>query len=137
MHYAAIKIVRKVLNSNLIIDFQGRVLHPVQNRVVSVRECARSQGFLDSYRFFGTITDKHRQVGNAVPPPLAAAIGHEIRKCIRDMDNTLKSLEPKPTNNCSAEATTSKSIDNNFNESFNGNHNESDKNVTKTYLMSR
>ncbi|KAG5332075.1 DNMT1 methyltransferase, partial [Acromyrmex charruanus] len=115
------------------IDFQGRVLHPVQNRVVSVRECARSQGFLDSYRFFGTITDKHRQVGNAVPPPLAAAIGHEIRKCIRDI---ALNTEPKPMNNCSAEATTSKSVDNNFNESFDGNNNDGE-NVTKTYLMSR
>lgn len=66
------------------INFQGRVLHPVQNRVVSVRECARSQGFPDSFRFYGTILDKHRQVGNAVPPPLGAAIGQEIRKCIRD-----------------------------------------------------
>ena len=41
---------------------QGRVLHPEQHRVVSVRECARSQGFPDTYRFFGTILDKHRQV---------------------------------------------------------------------------
>ncbi|XP_076670133.1 DNA methyltransferase 1a [Andrena cerasifolii] len=63
---------------------QGRVLHPVQTRVVSVRECARSQGFPDSFLFYGTILDKHRQVGNAVPPSLAAAVGHEIRKCIRN-----------------------------------------------------
>uniref|UniRef100_A0A6Q2Z553 DNA (cytosine-5)-methyltransferase n=1 Tax=Esox lucius TaxID=8010 RepID=A0A6Q2Z553_ESOLU len=41
---------------------QGRVLHPEQHRVVSVRECARSQGFPDTYRFFGNILDKHRQV---------------------------------------------------------------------------
>lgn len=52
--------------------------------MVSVRECARSQGFPDSFRFYGTILDKHRQVGNAVPPPLAAAVGHEIKKCIRN-----------------------------------------------------
>lgn len=61
---------------------QGRVLHPVQNRVVSVRECARSQGFPDKYRFYGNILDKHRQVGNAVPPPMGAAIGKEIRKAL-------------------------------------------------------
>lgn len=61
---------------------QGRVLHPEQTRVVSVRECARSQGFPDNFRFYGNIQDKHRQVGNAVPPPLAAAIGMEIRKSI-------------------------------------------------------
>ncbi|KAK0063574.1 DNA (cytosine-5)-methyltransferase 1 [Biomphalaria pfeifferi] len=61
---------------------QGRVLHPEQHRVVSVRECARSQGFPDTYRFFGNILDKHRQVGNAVPPPLGRAIGLEIKKCL-------------------------------------------------------
>lgn len=64
------------------VAFQGRVLHPTQTRVVSVRECARSQGFRDTFRFYGTVLDKHRQVGNAVPPPLGAAIGHEIRKCV-------------------------------------------------------
>nr|6X9I_A Chain A, DNA (cytosine-5)-methyltransferase 1 [Homo sapiens]6X9J_A Chain A, DNA (cytosine-5)-methyltransferase 1 [Homo sapiens]6X9K_A Chain A, DNA (cytosine-5)-methyltransferase 1 [Homo sapiens]7SFC_A Chain A, DNA (cytosine-5)-methyltransferase 1 [Homo sapiens]7SFD_A Chain A, DNA (cytosine-5)-methyltransferase 1 [Homo sapiens]7SFE_A Chain A, DNA (cytosine-5)-methyltransferase 1 [Homo sapiens]7SFF_A Chain A, DNA (cytosine-5)-methyltransferase 1 [Homo sapiens]7SFG_A Chain A, DNA (cytosine-5 len=61
---------------------QGRVLHPEQHRVVSVRECARSQGFPDTYRLFGNILDKHRQVGNAVPPPLAKAIGLEIKLCM-------------------------------------------------------
>uniref|UniRef100_A0A8C7CI06 DNA (cytosine-5)-methyltransferase n=1 Tax=Oncorhynchus kisutch TaxID=8019 RepID=A0A8C7CI06_ONCKI len=61
---------------------QGRVLHPEQHRVVSVRECARSQGFPDTYRFFGNVLDKHRQVGNAVPPPLSRAIGLEIKKCV-------------------------------------------------------
>uniref|UniRef100_A0A7N6AUH6 DNA (cytosine-5)-methyltransferase n=1 Tax=Anabas testudineus TaxID=64144 RepID=A0A7N6AUH6_ANATE len=61
---------------------QGRVLHAEQHRVVSVRECARSQGFPDTYRFFGNILDKHRQVGNAVPPPLSRAIGMEIKKCV-------------------------------------------------------
>ncbi|XP_049873328.1 DNA (cytosine-5)-methyltransferase PliMCI-like isoform X2 [Pectinophora gossypiella] len=59
---------------------QGRVLHPEQNRVVSVRECARSQGFRDTYIFAGSIQDKHRQIGNAVPPPLGAALGREIKK---------------------------------------------------------
>ena len=48
---------------SFISDSQGRVLHPEQHRVVSVRECARSQGFPDTYRFFGTILDRHRQVG--------------------------------------------------------------------------
>uniref|UniRef100_A0A803TQR8 DNA (cytosine-5)-methyltransferase n=1 Tax=Anolis carolinensis TaxID=28377 RepID=A0A803TQR8_ANOCA len=41
---------------------QGRVLHPEQHRVVSVRECARSQGFPDTYRLFGNVLDKHRQI---------------------------------------------------------------------------
>ena len=41
---------------------QGRVLHPEQHRLVSVRECARSQGFPDTYKSFGTVLEKHRQV---------------------------------------------------------------------------
>ena len=32
---------------------------------MSVRECARSQGFPDTYRLFGNILDKHRQVSGA------------------------------------------------------------------------
>ncbi|CAK1580129.1 unnamed protein product [Parnassius mnemosyne] len=61
---------------------QGRVLHPEQHRVVSVRECARSQGFRDAYVFAGSVQDKHRQIGNAVPPPLGAALGREIKKAL-------------------------------------------------------
>ncbi|BES95266.1 Cytosine-specific methyltransferase [Nesidiocoris tenuis] len=71
---------------------QGRVLHPVQDRVVSVRECARSQGFPDKFRFYGTILDKHRQVGNAVPPPMGKAIGLEIRKSISLVENRSKNV---------------------------------------------
>ncbi|KAL2747796.1 DNA (cytosine-5)-methyltransferase PliMCI isoform X1 [Vespula maculifrons] len=71
---------------------QGRVLHPEQTRVVSVKECARSQGFPDSFRFYGNILDKHRQVGNAVPPPLGTAIGQEIRKCLKNEDIIIQSL---------------------------------------------
>jgi len=59
---------------------QGQVLHPTQDRLLSVREYARSQGFSDSHKFFGTIRDRHREIGNAVPPPLGKVIGLEIRK---------------------------------------------------------
>jgi len=61
---------------------QGQVLHPEQNRILSVRELARSQGFPDSYKFAGTIGDRHREIGNAVPPPLGRALGLEIRKAM-------------------------------------------------------
>ncbi|XP_047100302.1 DNA (cytosine-5)-methyltransferase 1-like [Schistocerca piceifrons] len=61
---------------------QGRVLHPKQSRIMSVREFARVQGFPDSFIFCGSIADKYRQVGNAVPPPMSAAVGYEIAKCL-------------------------------------------------------
>uniref|UniRef100_A0A8C1QZG8 DNA (cytosine-5)-methyltransferase n=1 Tax=Cyprinus carpio TaxID=7962 RepID=A0A8C1QZG8_CYPCA len=80
---------------------QGRVLHPEQHRVVSVRECARSQGFPDTYRFFGNVLDKHRQVGNAVPPPLSKAIGLEIKKCVQGkMENATEPVKQEKMEAC-------------------------------------
>jgi hypothetical protein len=78
-----------ILQWFIVVLCQGRVLHPEQHRVVSVRECARSQGFPDTYKFFGSILDKHRQVGNAVPPPMARAIGSEMKKAILEKNKTL------------------------------------------------
>ena len=40
------------------------------------------QGFPDSYKFAGNIQHKHRQIGNAVPPPLAYALGRKLREAI-------------------------------------------------------
>ena len=57
---------------------QGRVLHPEEDRIISVRESARVQGFPDWAKFVGRILDKYRQTGNAVPPPLPKAIGLSI-----------------------------------------------------------
>lgn len=60
---------------------QGSVIHPTQKRVVTVRECARVQGFPDTFKFHSIkndIKDMHRQIGNAVPPPLADAIGRSL-----------------------------------------------------------
>ena len=39
-----------------------------------------TQGFPDSYKFSGTIQSKHRQIGNAVPPPLARALGVMLKE---------------------------------------------------------
>ncbi|GLI71179.1 hypothetical protein VaNZ11_016282 [Volvox africanus] len=61
----------------------GQVLHPDQDRIVSVRECARSQGFPDNFRFYGNVVCRHRQVGNAVPPPLARALGQQLRLALK------------------------------------------------------
>ncbi|CAG9759633.1 unnamed protein product [Ceutorhynchus assimilis] len=60
--------------------FQGRVIHPDQHRILTVRECARAQGFPDSFQFCGTIHKKYQQVGNAVAPLLALALGRTIGK---------------------------------------------------------
>ena len=51
--------------------------HPTQDRPLSVREYARIQQFPDEWIFSGTISDKYKQIGNAVPVGLASHIVSE------------------------------------------------------------
>ena len=52
-----------------------RPVHYKHHRVITVRESARLQGFSDDFRWPDRIPrlQQYRQVGNAVPPPMAAA----------------------------------------------------------------
>jgi len=52
--------------------------HPEDSRPLSIRECAALQGFPDDWRFCGSMNSQYRQVGNAVPTHLGAAIGQSI-----------------------------------------------------------
>jgi DNA (cytosine-5)-methyltransferase 1 len=54
----------------------GAYIHPTQNRTISVREVARLQGFPDQFVFAGEhLSKQYAQLGNAVPVPIARAIG--------------------------------------------------------------
>ena len=55
-----------------------RPIHPILPRVISVREAARLHSFPDWFRFHRTKWHGFRQVGNAVPPLLARAVGQQI-----------------------------------------------------------
>ena len=57
---------------------KGRYLHPVENRVISHHEAARLQGFDDDFEWCGTKQEIGRQIGNAVPVPLAQAMATHI-----------------------------------------------------------
>jgi DNA (cytosine-5)-methyltransferase 1 len=56
----------------------GPFVHPLEDRSLSYREAARLMSFRDSYRFCGAMLA--RQIGNAVPPLLAKALGSHILK---------------------------------------------------------
>ena len=59
-----------------------RPLHPFQHRVLTTRECARLQSFPDWFLLHPVKWHGNRQVGNAVPPLLARAIGRHVLDCL-------------------------------------------------------
>jgi DNA (cytosine-5)-methyltransferase 1 len=59
---------------------KGRYLHPSEHRPITVREAARCMSFPDSFAFPETqsMTSVAKQIGNAVPPDLAARIANSL-----------------------------------------------------------
>eukprot|EP00210_Caulerpa_lentillifera_P002742 g2621.t1 len=71
------------------------VIHPFENRFLSVREVARIQGFPDDYIFLAddratskplsgmeSLDSRFKQIGNSVSPPLASMIGKALLNAI-------------------------------------------------------
>ncbi|KAM7269865.1 hypothetical protein ACFE04_025362 [Oxalis oulophora] len=73
------------------------VLHPEQDRVFTIRESARLQGFHDYYKFSGALKDRYRQVGNAVAIPVGRALGYALSMAVKKQagDEPLMTLPPK------------------------------------------
>lgn len=63
----------------------GRYIHPEQHRGLSVREAALLQSFPDDYQFAGSMDERFRQIGNAVPPAFAAHLASHV---LRELNST-------------------------------------------------
>ena len=55
-----------------------RPIHPEENRVITVREGARLQGFPDCHKFHPTVWHSFRMIGNSVSPIMAQAVFQAI-----------------------------------------------------------
>ena len=64
----------------------GAFFHYEQNRSFTVREAARLQSFPDHFVFTGNLAEQFAQVGNAVPPLLAQAVGLSLRSILEMED---------------------------------------------------
>ncbi len=58
---------------------KNMLIHPAEDRGLSIREAARLQSFDDRHEFVGPLNDRQQQVGDAVPPLLAEAVGRALR----------------------------------------------------------
>lgn len=93
------------LSAPAVLALPDDYIHPWLHRILTVREMARLQSFDDDYVFFGkrTTSDKNRrvdvpqytQVGNAVPPLLARALGMGILKALGCRSVDLRNLKER------------------------------------------
>lgn len=62
-------------------------VHPVEPRLLTLRECARLQTFPDDFVFLGNNSEKATLIGNAVPPKFAEALGVTVAHNLRVVGN--------------------------------------------------
>lgn len=89
--------------SPTIVSLPEDFVHPHQPRTMTVREMARFQSFPDSFEFRAKETTgslrrrfevpQYTQVGNAVPPLLAEAVGKRIHEILEQHHKILENLE--------------------------------------------
>lgn len=58
------------------------LIHPTENRSLTLRECARLQTFPDNFEFLGNQSERAVLIGNAVPPLFGIALGAAIIRAL-------------------------------------------------------
>lgn len=77
-------------------SFQSvRPIHPQEDRVITVREAARLQGFPDDHRFHATVWHSFRMIGNSVSPLIAEAVLAAVRDRLLGLPDEV--VEATPT----------------------------------------
>ncbi|CCO08060.1 DNA cytosine methyltransferase [Desulforamulus hydrothermalis] len=80
------------IRTGAIYPAKGKYIHPELNRGLSTIEMAALQSFPlnpgnEGWHFYGGILNVARQIGNAVPPLLAEAIGHALKQQVLEIIN--------------------------------------------------
>lgn len=73
------------ITRNLGTPSSARCIHPRCHRALTTREGARLQSFPDSYVLSGARAKMNLQIGNAVPPLLAAALARQVRLALEHL----------------------------------------------------
>lgn len=60
--------------------------HPVENRPLSIQEYKRIQEFPDEWEIEGTLVERYKQLGNAVPISLGWAVGNLLMSLLQNED---------------------------------------------------
>lgn len=76
----------KAITGGALRDF----VHPIEDRPLTIRECARLQTFPDEFVFEGTQSEKMQMIGNAVPPRLAESIARTLKEDLKHVKATSK-----------------------------------------------
>lgn len=79
LHPQAPKMVRHGLNDMRFAEGMEALY-----RRLTVRECARLQGFPDGFEFvYGKVDTGYKMVGNAVPVEFACVVARQVMECLK------------------------------------------------------